>query len=248
MYLLIPPCTLMQLLLPRVCKEMLRYYVSSWVLYGRGKFKGTMVYSFLLGLVTKGSTSCMSLNMKKQKLKKYLRVVLYVLQVFMSYILMRIPMTYSVELLLSVVAGIAFGYFVSAATSSTVSPKSHDSHVQVLWAIESYRSILKMSCYSFLAVSTPFVGLLGNPQACQLEATVTFACCFPPNQHDKRLFCATHESTSQPTLKWERQSPELLSSLLLHQQTFRKPLSDIYPHIQLLLPSRETTKKQPDYS
>jgi hypothetical protein len=99
-------------------KEMLpclSYYVSSWVLDDEGKFKGAMVYSFLLGLLTQGLTVMrvvVSLNVKKRKLKKYLRVVIYVLQVFMGYILMLVPMSYSVELLLSVVAGVAFGYFL----------------------------------------------------------------------------------------------------------------------------------------
>lgn len=103
---------------PLNSKEMLpclSYYVSSWVLNDEGKFKGAMVYSFLLGLLTQGLTVMLvvvSVNVKKQKLKKYLRVVIYVLQVFMGYILMLIPMTYSVELLLSVVAGLVFGYFL----------------------------------------------------------------------------------------------------------------------------------------
>jgi hypothetical protein len=79
-----------------------------------GKFKGAMVYSFLLGLLTQGLTVLrvlVSLHVKKRELKKYLRVAIYVCQVFMGYIIMLITMTYSVELLLSVVVGVASGYF-----------------------------------------------------------------------------------------------------------------------------------------
>jgi Ctr copper transporter family len=103
---------------PLTSKEMLpclSYYVSSWVFDDGGKFKGAMVYSFLLGLLTQGLTVMrvvVSVNVKKRKLKKCLYVVIYVMQVFMGYIVMLVPMTYSVELSLSVVAGLAFGYFL----------------------------------------------------------------------------------------------------------------------------------------
>jgi hypothetical protein len=99
-------------------KEMLpclSYYVRSWVLDEEGKFKGAMVYSFLLGLLTQGLSVLrvlVLLYVKKRELRKCLRVAIYVCQVFMGYILMLVAMAYSVELLLSAVVGVAFGYFL----------------------------------------------------------------------------------------------------------------------------------------
>ena len=93
-------------------KPCLVYYFQSWVLSDEGKFKGAMVYSFLLGLLTQGLTVMRAIVVVHVPRKKYILVGIYVLQMFMGYILMFVAMTYSVELLLSVVMGLAFGYFV----------------------------------------------------------------------------------------------------------------------------------------
>lgn len=91
------------------------YFVQSWVLDDAGKFKGAMIYSFLLGLLTQGLIVfrvIVSSKAEQRRLKKYLLVSIYVLQVLMGYILMFLAMTYSVELLLSTVVGVAFGYYL----------------------------------------------------------------------------------------------------------------------------------------
>lgn len=91
------------------------YFVQSWVLDDAGKFKGAMIYSFLLGLLTQGLTVfrvIVTSKVEKRRLKKYLLVSIYVLQVLMGYVLMFLAMTYSVELLLSTVVGVAFGYYL----------------------------------------------------------------------------------------------------------------------------------------
>ena len=104
--------------LSRSSNEMLpclSYYVSSWVLDDRGKFKGAMIYSFLMGLVTQGLAvirAVVFMHIRKYEARKYLMVAIYVLQVFMGYMIMLIAMMYSVELLLSAVAGLSFGYFL----------------------------------------------------------------------------------------------------------------------------------------
>lgn len=113
----------------RSSKEMLpclSYYVSSWVLDDRGKFKGAMIYSFLMGLVTQGLAvirAVVFMHIRKYRVRKYLMVAIYVLQVYMGYMIMIIAMMYSVELLLSAVAGLSFGYFLfhkgEAAASRT---------------------------------------------------------------------------------------------------------------------------------
>ena len=93
----------------------LSYYVRSWVLNDEGKFKGAMVYSFLLGLVTQGLAvirAVVFVHVRKGKLRKYLMVAIYVLQVYMGYMIMLVAMMYSVELLLSAVVGLSFGYFI----------------------------------------------------------------------------------------------------------------------------------------
>jgi len=74
-----------------------------------------MIYSFLLGLVTQGlavTRAVVFSHVSKGKVRKYLMVVIYVLQVYMGYMIMLVAMMYSVELLLSAVAGLAFGYFL----------------------------------------------------------------------------------------------------------------------------------------
>lgn len=111
-------------------KEMLpclSYYVRSWVLNDKGKFKGAMVYSFLLGLVTQGlavTRAVVFTHVQKYKVRKYLMVAIYVLQVYMGYMIMLVAMMYSAELLLSAVAGLAFGYFLfHKGETASVTPR-----------------------------------------------------------------------------------------------------------------------------
>jgi hypothetical protein len=91
----------------------LSYYVRSWVLNDEGKFKGAMIYSFLLGIVTQGlavTRAIVFAHVKQPRVRKYLMVSIYVLQVYMGYMIMLVAMMYSVELLLSAVTGLACGY------------------------------------------------------------------------------------------------------------------------------------------
>lgn len=91
----------------------LSYYVRSWVLNDEGKFKGAMIYSFLLGIVTQAlavTRAIVFAHVKQPRVRKYLMVSIYVLQVYMGYMIMLVAMMYSVELLLSAVTGLACGY------------------------------------------------------------------------------------------------------------------------------------------
>lgn len=93
----------------------LSYYVKSWVLNDKGKFEGAMVYSFLLGMLTQAlavTRAIVFCHVQQPRRKKYLMVLIYVLQSYLGYMIMLVAMMYSVELLLSAVAGLSCGYFL----------------------------------------------------------------------------------------------------------------------------------------
>lgn len=93
----------------------LSYYVRSWVLNDKSKFEGAMIYSFLLGLLTQGlavTRAIVFMHVVRPRIRKWLMVLIYVLQVYLGYMIMLVAMMYSVELLLSAVAGLSCGYFL----------------------------------------------------------------------------------------------------------------------------------------
>jgi Ctr copper transporter family len=90
----------------------LNYYFSTWGLTDKGAFQGAMVFSFLLALLTQGVSAIRAVVMKhviRRRKRKVMLLFLYVLQSFMGYMIMLIAMTYSWELLLSVVFGVMMG-------------------------------------------------------------------------------------------------------------------------------------------
>jgi Ctr copper transporter family len=90
----------------------LNYYFSSWGLTDRGAFQGAMIFSFLLALLTQGLSAVRAVVMRhviRRGKRKFLLLLIYVLQSFMGYMIMLIAMTYSWELLLSVVFGVMMG-------------------------------------------------------------------------------------------------------------------------------------------
>lgn len=108
----------------------LSYYVRSWKLSMSGKFRGAMVFSFLLALLTEGlaatrfllidyihqpsndnsvgaaTTTTTSTN------RKLVLTSIYALQSWLGTMIMLVSMMYSIELLISVVAGLMVGNFL----------------------------------------------------------------------------------------------------------------------------------------
>jgi hypothetical protein len=90
----------------------LNYYFTNWTLSDAGKFHGAMVYSFLTAILTQGLTVVRALVLRNctKSVRKPCAVLFYTVQQLMGYILMFVAMMYSVELLLSVVAGVMVGH------------------------------------------------------------------------------------------------------------------------------------------
>jgi hypothetical protein len=90
----------------------LTYFVSSWRLSEKGKFIGAMMFSFLFALMTESLSACRGLvvrNCHGKRLRKSLLTLIYALQSTAGYLLMFAAMSYSKELLLSVVVGLMVG-------------------------------------------------------------------------------------------------------------------------------------------
>jgi hypothetical protein len=90
----------------------LTYFVSSWRLSDKGKFVGAMMFSFLFALMTESLSACRGLvvrNCHGRRLRKSLLTLIYALQSTAGYLLMFAAMSYSKELLLSVVVGLMVG-------------------------------------------------------------------------------------------------------------------------------------------
>jgi hypothetical protein len=90
----------------------LTYFVSSWRLSEKGKFIGAMMFSFLFALMTEGLSACRGLVVRHchgRRLRKSLLTLIYALQSTAGYLLMFAAMSYSKELLASVVVGLMVG-------------------------------------------------------------------------------------------------------------------------------------------
>jgi len=104
----------------------LAYYVSTWQLTESGKFRGAMVFSFLLALLTEALSasrlrwirflhsyySAAAPTGLRTRKHKIILTVVYALQQWMGTMIMLISMAYSIELLASVVAGLMAGHFL----------------------------------------------------------------------------------------------------------------------------------------
>jgi hypothetical protein len=108
----------------------LNFYFPSWTLDTRTKFIGAMICIVVMGIATEGigrlkhdvnkearkvsATSTRSANTATaiQDRLWYVQTLLQGCSVFMAYVLMLIVMTYSLEMLCSVIVGLVLGYFI----------------------------------------------------------------------------------------------------------------------------------------
>lgn len=91
----------------------LLYFVSGWTLTDEGKFKGAVIYSFLLGLlmeVLSAVRGAAAHYLRKPVLMRILCLtVIYGIQALLGYLLMFLAMTFSVEILVAAVVGLCVG-------------------------------------------------------------------------------------------------------------------------------------------
>uniref|UniRef100_A0A7S1GP46 Copper transport protein n=1 Tax=Cyclophora tenuis TaxID=216820 RepID=A0A7S1GP46_CYCTE len=111
----------------------LSYYFRSWVLLDRGKFKGAMLYAFLMALLTQALSAVRAVviqHVRQKKLRKLLLCTVYVLQQFLGYLIMLTAMMYSIEMLFAVVLGVAFGHRLFVREKETNSKRQPQSELE----------------------------------------------------------------------------------------------------------------------
>jgi Ctr copper transporter family len=117
------------MLLPRghPSSQCLNYFVASWKLENPSQFHGALLFSFLLALLLEGLSKARTLCIRyfvgleldrrsrtsELRLNEFLQqlclTIIYGLQAVLGYLLMFIVMSYSIELMTSVIAGLIVG-------------------------------------------------------------------------------------------------------------------------------------------
>lgn len=94
----------------------LNYFVSSWKLDDRDKFQGAMIFAFLLAILIEALSAVRmvivtqySRTVKQKHTRHFLLTICYGVQGLLGYLLMLITMSYSIELVVSVIAGLMVG-------------------------------------------------------------------------------------------------------------------------------------------
>jgi hypothetical protein len=96
----------------------LAYFVRSWKLSVSGKFRGAMLFSFLMALLTEGLAASRFVLIDwlrypvLQRHRKAALTAVYALQSWLGTLIMLVAMMYSIEMLLSVIAGLMLGNFL----------------------------------------------------------------------------------------------------------------------------------------
>lgn len=92
--------------------ECLIYFVTGWVLDDEDKFKGAIVFSFLLSLlmeILSAIRGAASHYLQSPWARFFGLTLIYALQALLGYILMFLVMTFSFEILFAAVIGLAMG-------------------------------------------------------------------------------------------------------------------------------------------
>lgn len=89
------------------------YFVSGWILDDEDKFKGAMMFSFLLGLcmeILSASRGAASHYVRRPAWARVLCLTtIYAVQGLLGYLLMFLAMTFSLEIILATVLGLCVG-------------------------------------------------------------------------------------------------------------------------------------------
>ena len=125
------------MLLPRghPSSQCLNYFVASWKLESPSQFRGAMLFSFLLALLLElfslARTKCIRYfvtskieSNSNRFLHHFSLTFMYGLQALLGYLLMFIAMSYSIELILSVITGLIVGNLLLTRYSDEAHSKS----------------------------------------------------------------------------------------------------------------------------
>jgi hypothetical protein len=97
-------------------QQCLNYLFNSWLLASPKQFRGAMVFSFLLAIVMEAISAFREWILRTQapsmSFRKIALILIYALQSLLGYVIMIVAMMYSLELLLSVAAGLAVGHLM----------------------------------------------------------------------------------------------------------------------------------------
>ena len=112
----------------RPSPQCLNYFVQSWRLDNASKFRGAMLFTFLLAILVEGLSSARSVlvrsnhNFLADRQHQHLALTaIYAVQTLLGYILMLVTMSFSIELFLSVVTGLMVGNLLFIRYSSSSS-------------------------------------------------------------------------------------------------------------------------------
>lgn len=106
----------------------LTYFVQAWKLENASAFRGACVYSYLLALLVEG-LSAVRLKIIQSTRSHLALTAIYGIQGLLGYMIMIIVMSFSMELILSVVAGLVTGHWLLVMRIEDVRP-SRDSPFQ----------------------------------------------------------------------------------------------------------------------
>lgn len=110
-------------------RECVNLIFSEWTLDSEGKFAAGMIGVFFLSILTEAITfgqRALYHKLQPGQQRHMIMTSMYTCQVLLGFVLMLIVMSYSIELLFSVVAGLAAGY-VAFVDDESGKPKSFDS-------------------------------------------------------------------------------------------------------------------------
>jgi hypothetical protein len=89
----------------------LAFFFRNWLLSDQAKFYGAVVYAFLLAFLVEAS-SALRVHLERHFYRKLSHTFVYALQALLGYLIMLICMSYNIQILLSVVAGLMVGNLV----------------------------------------------------------------------------------------------------------------------------------------
>ena len=92
-------------------RNCLNYFVNTWKLENSSAFRGACFFSFLLALLVEG-LSAVRLKIIQSTRSHLALTAIYGIQGLLGYMIMIIVMSFSIELILSVVAGLIVGHWL----------------------------------------------------------------------------------------------------------------------------------------
>ena len=90
----------------------LNYFVQTWKLQNAAAFRGACLFSFLLAVLVEGLSAFRLKVIQSTRRSHVVLTAIYGMQALLGYSIMIIVMSFSVELILSVCAGLVMGHWL----------------------------------------------------------------------------------------------------------------------------------------